>query len=489
VEQEKDWQNLLSFIKPLIKPMTKRAIREVIFLTKIRPPKADLLEIESLVKCSWQQLLSNEVVQRLCADFQSRGIFLIQTSSDEFFDAIWLMKVYGCRYFLKQDAETLFYKIENERLQSNFYTVDSSEDAAVQFPLAMDKPIEQQFLRLEEVQAQSLSDQCKTNKSYIENESKDLSVAGFRSEYFLDVSLVSPVFNTPIPYLIDLFQSLEVSTIQPKEWILINDGSTTEYLGELEKFVLKRSTCHLPIRLVSQKNGGLAAARNLGLAVSTTQFTYFLDSDDALLSHTLSDALVAMWVDPRYVAVAGLLVYFSEKQALLDDVTIHHINSYWPSVGIPDNRVLGLMENEYISATGLFNTQLMRNSGGWDASDKTTWEDWALYNKLAWSGAEFGLIPNVGQLYRNTPGSMAKTYNPYFGRRRLVRNMPGINKFDAHILYALINQQMTKAEHQKILDLIYSSRSWRITKPFRIVLKLLRLDFSAAWAIYKDKNK
>jgi hypothetical protein len=131
----------------------------------------------------------------------------------------------------------------------------------------------------------------------------------------------------------------------------------------------------------------------------------------------------------------------------------------------------------------------MRDAGGWDAFDKATWEDWALYNNLAWSGAEFGLIPNVGHLYRNTPGSMAKTYNPYFGRRRLVRNMPGMNKFDAHMLYALTSQQMTKAEHQKILDLIYSSRSWRITRPFRILLKLLRLDFVAAWAIYKNKDK
>lgn len=65
------------------------------------------------------------------------------------------------------------------------------------------------------------------------------------------------------------------------------------------------------------------------------------------------------------------------------------------------------------------------------------WEDWALFSRLAWSGKRFSIVPESGFLYRNTPGSMSKTYSRYFGRRRLVRNIPGLTRLDANIAMSL----------------------------------------------------
>ena len=270
---------------------------------------------------------------------------------------------------------------------------------------------------------------------------------------------------------------------------MINDGSSAPYADDLHSFVSKSRSARLSIRLITQKNAGLAAARNTGLRESRSKYTYFLDSDDVFLAHTLADAAVAIRVDPSYVAVSGFPIYFVEKSRMPELGLMHSVEGYWPSIGVPENRVLGLLENNYLCATGLFNTAVMLKAGGWDDSDKSTWEDWAVYNKLAWNHSNFCVIPNPGFLYRNTPGSMAKTYNPYFGRRRLVRNLPIVNKFDAHMLFELVNQTMTQSEHMRILNLIYESRSWRITKPLRILLRLLHLDIHEAYQIYKSKDR
>lgn len=99
------------------------------------------------------------------------------------------------------------------------------------------------------------------------------------------------------------------------------------------------------------------------------------------------------------------------------------------------------MTDQYIAASSFINTSIIKSFGGWDETDKSTWEDWAFYSKLAWSGYEFSLMPTIGYFYRNTPNSMSKTYNNFFGRRRIIRNIPSLSKLDANIVISLMNNK------------------------------------------------
>lgn len=91
------------------------------------------------------------------------------------------------------------------------------------------------------------------------------------------VSIILPVYNVA-PYLGTCLDSLKNQTFQDFEVIAVNDGSSDGSLAILE--VYQRTFPNL--RIISQANEGLSAARNTGLAQVTGKYLYFLDSDDYL---------------------------------------------------------------------------------------------------------------------------------------------------------------------------------------------------------------
>lgn len=89
------------------------------------------------------------------------------------------------------------------------------------------------------------------------------------------VSIVSPVYNAN--NFLDVFlKSLIKQKYFNIEIICIDDGSTDDSLKILEVYAKK----DLRIKVLTQKNQGAAAARNLGLSVAKGKYVIFLDSDD-----------------------------------------------------------------------------------------------------------------------------------------------------------------------------------------------------------------
>lgn len=97
------------------------------------------------------------------------------------------------------------------------------------------------------------------------------------------ISFIVPVFNAQST-LRDCLASLERQTGDDLEFLLIDDGSSDEGPAMLDAFARKDARA----RVIHKENGGVAAARNDGLAIAAGRFLCFLDSDDLL-----DDALVA----------------------------------------------------------------------------------------------------------------------------------------------------------------------------------------------------
>lgn len=97
------------------------------------------------------------------------------------------------------------------------------------------------------------------------------------------ISIIMPVYNTEA-YLDMAIRSILEQTYSNYELIIINDGSTDGSPAILAKWAETDSR----IKLVSQNNEGLSAARNKGLQYATGEFIYFMDSDDYLRPDTLS---------------------------------------------------------------------------------------------------------------------------------------------------------------------------------------------------------
>ncbi|HEY8889934.1 MAG TPA: glycosyltransferase [Clostridium sp.] len=91
----------------------------------------------------------------------------------------------------------------------------------------------------------------------------------------MDVSIIIPVYNVQ-EYLSVCLDSVIKQTIQNKEIIVVNDGSTdrcNEILTEYKRI-------YPEIIIINQKNRGISETRNAGLKVASGEYIAFVDSDD-----------------------------------------------------------------------------------------------------------------------------------------------------------------------------------------------------------------
>lgn len=89
------------------------------------------------------------------------------------------------------------------------------------------------------------------------------------------LSVIIPLYNaveTLDRCLANILKETEVSL----EVILVNDSSTDETLTLCEKY----SMCDERVRHITRPNGGVAAARNTGLAIACGEYVTFVDQDD-----------------------------------------------------------------------------------------------------------------------------------------------------------------------------------------------------------------
>lgn len=91
------------------------------------------------------------------------------------------------------------------------------------------------------------------------------------------ISVIVPVYNVAgyLPQCVDSILSQDYGDL---EVILIDDGST-DGSGEIcDRYAAQDSR----VRVIHQKNGGAAAAKNAGLRLATGEYLAFADSDDYL---------------------------------------------------------------------------------------------------------------------------------------------------------------------------------------------------------------
>lgn len=121
------------------------------------------------------------------------------------------------------------------------------------------------------------------------------------------ISVIVPIYNVA-PYLRECLDSILSQTHRNLEIILINDGST-DGSEEIAKEYLQDSR----VGLISQKNGGLSQARNVGMRKATGDFVIFVDSDDYLSLSFLEEMLkVALKYQVDFVCNENI-IYFEES--------------------------------------------------------------------------------------------------------------------------------------------------------------------------------
>ena len=91
------------------------------------------------------------------------------------------------------------------------------------------------------------------------------------------LSVIVPVHNVE-DYLAECLDSLLEQTLTSLEIVVVDDGSTDGSAAIVADYAARDDR----IRVVTQPNRGLGAARNAGIAVATAPYLTFLDSDDTI---------------------------------------------------------------------------------------------------------------------------------------------------------------------------------------------------------------
>lgn len=102
------------------------------------------------------------------------------------------------------------------------------------------------------------------------------------------ISMIVPVYNVE-QYLERCVKSIMNQSYSNLEILLVDDGSTDKSAGICD--ALSLLDCR--VKVIHKQNGGVSSARNVGLAVSTSEYVMFVDADDWLDSMLCESLLYA----------------------------------------------------------------------------------------------------------------------------------------------------------------------------------------------------
>lgn len=208
------------------------------------------------------------------------------------------------------------------------------------------------------------------------------------------VSVVIPCYNQA-RYLRDAVESVLAQTYPHVEAIVVNDGSTDNTADVAAWFGDQ-------IRVVTQENAGLAAARNAGIRASSAPYVMVLDADDTIDPDCVEHRVRFFLEDPAVGIVAGGFRLVDEQLEPYPDALQRHRT---PRVGSPSLYVreawsptCGLMlSRRALMVCGLFDP-FLRACEDWDMQMRVTRKFRHVYE------------PAMRSNYRQLPGSMSRDH-------------------------------------------------------------------------------
>lgn len=187
-------------------------------------------------------------------------------------------------------------------------------------------------------------------------------------------------------YLPDAVSSVAGQTFDDFEIVIVDDGSPDDTSVVARRLAERDAR----IRLHSQTNGGVSAARNAGISVAAGDLILPLDADDRLRPTMIAWTVAALDAAPDAAFAYTDYRFFGEVER--DVRTI-------------DFDVDRLMRANYITASALIRREALAAVGGYRTSMALGYEDWDLWLSLAEQGFTGVHVAEILFEYRVRAGS------------------------------------------------------------------------------------
>lgn len=121
----------------------------------------------------------------------------------------------------------------------------------------------------------------------------------------MKISIVIPVYKVSA-YIADCLRSVCEQTYPHIEVILVNDATPDDSMEQAAPWIQKMQERGYTVQVVNHpENKGLSAARNTGIKAATTEWVYFLDSDDELTPQCIEWMVEQVKLHPSVDFVIG----------------------------------------------------------------------------------------------------------------------------------------------------------------------------------------
>jgi glycosyltransferase involved in cell wall biosynthesis len=196
-------------------------------------------------------------------------------------------------------------------------------------------------------------------------------------------------------FIEDAVDSLLSQTYSPIEIIIVNDGS----FG-LDDRILGRLAADRSVRVATQPNSGLGAARNFGVRISRGRFIAFLDADNVFEPGFIDRAVDVLAADSDVAYVGCWSRYVDERGDPLRGSGI----GYQPL----SNASELLLRANVAGDAGALVRRSIYDRGFWYSEELTSYEDWDFYERLRRFGLYGHCIPERLMRYRVRDQSMLR---------------------------------------------------------------------------------
>ena len=228
------------------------------------------------------------------------------------------------------------------------------------------------------------------------------------------ISLVVPAYNEGV-VIQAAIRSLLLLDYPNFEILVIDDGSTDD---TYEKAIaVAREQQHIPVRVITKRNGGKAEALNTGMTAARGEFILNMDGDSKLSSNTLR-VCIRHFENPKIGAVAGNVKVINRENIWTKIQALEYVEGLAMA-----RKAQSFMRavNIIPGPLGMFRKSVLQQVGGYDhdtfAEDcdltlKLLMRGWHIAYEptaIAWVETPSGLLDLLKQRYRWTRGILQAT--------------------------------------------------------------------------------
>lgn len=209
----------------------------------------------------------------------------------------------------------------------------------------------------------------------------------------VEISVLLPVYNGA-PYIREALDSILAQDHPAFEVIVINDGSTDDTAAILESYTDPR------LRIIHQKNAGLAVTLHRGVELARGEFIARQDADDISLPGRLSLQHKYL-LDRPYCGLVG-----TWSRIMVDGLVTERRHTHPTSNG--ELQMWQVFDNFFVHSAVMFRKDIALQAGNYPREpEHYPPEDFYLWSRIA-RIARVGNIDKELVVYREVPGSISR---------------------------------------------------------------------------------